>query len=93
VEITIVWIIIALNVIISMMAFKDRELFDKLKFNPYMVTVKKEWWRVFTHAFVHADYLHLGFNMFVLYMFGRNIETVFVNEAVFSQIFPNIEYW
>ena len=24
-----------------------------------------------THAFVHADWLHLAFNMFVLYEFGR----------------------
>lgn len=47
---------------------------DKLKFNPYNVATKKEWWRFITHGFVHADYLHLAFNMIALYSFGRAIQ-------------------
>lgn len=34
----------------------------------------KEWYRVFTHAFVHADYLHLFLNMFSLFLFGKNAD-------------------
>ena len=33
-----------------------------------------EWHRVLTHALVHADWMHLAFNMFVLYEFGQTVE-------------------
>lgn len=38
---------------------------------PYRCYTNKEWHRVVTHAFVHADWMHLAFNMFVLYEFGQ----------------------
>lgn len=38
---------------------------------PYRCHKNNEWHRVVTHAFVHADWMHLAFNMFVLYEFGR----------------------
>ena len=33
-------------------------------------------WQVVTYAFLHGNLLHLGFNMFALYMFGGAIERV-----------------
>lgn len=38
-------------------------------FSPYRVKHHGEWYRAFTHAFIHKDYMHLFFNMFVLYNF------------------------
>ena len=32
-------------------------------------------WQLFTHMFMHADILHLFFNMFALWMFGSAIES------------------
>lgn len=34
------------------------------------------WWQFLTYGFVHSieNIFHLGFNMFVLYVFGRNVE-------------------
>ncbi len=69
--------IIILTVLVSITAFKNRELFDKLKLNPYLIVHKKEYQRVFTHAFLHADWTHLGFNMFTLYFFGGSAEKFF----------------
>lgn len=40
---------------------------------PYAVRHKSEWWRVISHAFVHADWMHLAFNMFVLHEFGQTV--------------------
>ena len=34
-------------------------------------------WQIVTYAFLHGSLLHLGFNMFALYMFGSAIEQVF----------------
>jgi membrane associated rhomboid family serine protease len=33
-----------------------------------------EWWRVGTAAFLHANLLHLGFNMFALWILGSRLE-------------------
>ena len=54
----------------SFKAFKDNSLFNKLLFNAYRIKHFKEWYRFFSHGLVHADMMHLGFNMYVLWMFG-----------------------
>jgi membrane associated rhomboid family serine protease len=53
----------------------------KLRFSPFMVKNKNQTYRFFTHAFVHADWMHLFINMFVLLSFGRIVE------AFFEQVF------
>lgn len=34
-------------------------------------------WQLLTYAFMHGSYLHIGFNMLALYMFGAPVERVF----------------
>ncbi|MGC9398685.1 MAG: rhomboid family intramembrane serine protease [Anaerolineae bacterium] len=34
-------------------------------------------WRLVTSGFMHADVSHLGFNMYALYLFGRQVERYF----------------
>jgi membrane associated rhomboid family serine protease len=67
-------IIIILTAVISLYGFNQPELRQKLCFNAYLVHHRKEWLRILSSGFVHADMAHLGFNMFSLYMFGRQIE-------------------
>ncbi|HNW70875.1 MAG TPA: rhomboid family intramembrane serine protease, partial [Bacteroidales bacterium] len=45
-------------------------MFYRLKFNPYLALHSKQWYRFFSYALVHAGWLHLFINMFVLYSFG-----------------------
>lgn len=71
-----IFIIIA-TVGISMLAFSNQQLMDKLLFSPYKTIHSKEWHRLLTHGFVHADYVHLFINMFVLYSFGSAVESIF----------------
>lgn len=53
-------------------------------FNPWRINSnKREWYTVFTHAFLHADYMHLFFNMFALYSFGVGLE-----RDIFPEFFP-----
>lgn len=72
-----IYIIIA-NVLLSLVCFRNNELLSKMIFNPYMVSQHKQWYRFITSGFVHADFLHLFLNMFVLYRFGPIVENHFV---------------
>jgi membrane associated rhomboid family serine protease len=72
-------VIIILTVIVSIAAFNDRSLKYNLTFSAYSVKHHKRWWLLFTHGFVHGDYMHLFFNMFVLYSFGNLVEDHFIS--------------
>jgi membrane associated rhomboid family serine protease len=69
--------LIASTALISVICFSNRNLFEKLQFNPYRVYHNKEYYRLVTHAFLHANWVHLFINMFVLYQFGRLLEDFF----------------
>ncbi len=70
-------IIIVTTAIISIAAFSNRELMQKLLLSPYQIIHKKEWYRIISHAFVHGDYMHLFVNMIVLLSFGMAVENIF----------------
>ncbi len=67
-------IIIIITCIISIMAFNNKDMFSKLLLNPYSVYHNKEYFRLLTHGFIHADWVHLFVNMLVFYSFGRIVE-------------------
>jgi len=70
----ITYYIIGATVCISLIAMNDNSLKGKMMFNPYMINHKKEWYRFFSSGLIHADWMHLIFNMYSLYMFGTAVE-------------------
>ena len=74
---SITLLLVILNVIISIAAFTDQRLFVALLFEPFVIKARGEWYRFITHAFIHANWPHLLVNMFVLYMFGINVEQLY----------------
>ncbi len=74
-------LIILVTVVLSLSALQNQNLFYRLKFNAYLIHQYKQWPRLFTAGFIHADFLHLFFNMFVLYMFGKYAEQFFISLA------------
>jgi membrane associated rhomboid family serine protease len=70
-------IIIGITILAYLATSNNRELFEKLSFDPYMVAHRGQQYRIFTHAFLHADFGHLAINMFVLYNFGTAVESFF----------------
>jgi len=54
----------------SYMAFNNSEAFDKMKFNAYAIQKHRQWYRFFTYGFIHANWMHLIFNLYVLWAFG-----------------------
>ena len=67
-------ILVAVTCAISYFAFENRQLKDKLLMHPQSVDQLGQFYRFITSGFVHADWAHLGINMYVLYMFGQMVE-------------------
>ncbi|WP_292009367.1 rhomboid family intramembrane serine protease [Chryseobacterium sp.] len=66
---TIVLVIIIATCIISYMGMNNIGLFEKYKFNVAAIESRKEYFRLVSSAFLHADFMHLFFNMLSLYFF------------------------
>lgn len=66
--------LVLLATVTSIAAFGNQALSSQLLFEPFVIKARGQWYRFITHAFIHANWQHLLVNMFVLYMFGRNVE-------------------
>ena len=56
-------ILIIITCIISFITFNNEEIKSNLLFSPYQYVNYKKWWILISHGFIHADFLHLFFNM------------------------------
>jgi len=70
-------VIVAITVLVSWRAFNDRALLERLILWPPAVERRKQYDRLLTHGFIHADWMHLLFNMITLWSFGSAVERVF----------------
>jgi len=75
---TITLIIIIITVLVSIAALTNDKVFNDFIFDPPAVTYDKQWYRFLTCGLIHADFGHLFFNMYALYMFGDNVEDNFI---------------
>ncbi len=76
--------LIVATCITTFYAWNNHDLAARWIMHPYTANKRKEYWRLLTSGFLHAmeqprGYMHLGFNMYVLYGFGRHIEGLFTN--------------
>lgn len=70
------FILIAVTVVVSWLAFERPPLLNRLILWPPAIDRHHQYDRLLTHGFIHADWSHLLFNMITLYFFGRVIEGV-----------------
>lgn len=71
------FIIIIFTVAVSIYVIYNPEYKSRLLHYPYNVNKNKEYYRLISNGFIHADYIHLFFNMFTLYFFGGMVEDLF----------------
>jgi membrane associated rhomboid family serine protease len=76
--ISITLVIIIVTVAVSLLSLNKREYFYRFQYNPYIVKHNNQWYRIFSHALIHGDYMHLFFNMYVLYNFGTIAEEYYI---------------
>lgn len=74
---SITLIIAAVTVLLSWQAFERPRLLDRLLLWPPAIDRQRQYDRLITHGFVHADWQHLLFNMITLFFFGRSVERLF----------------
>ena len=67
-------IIILVTCAISILAFRNEKLISDLILWPPAISRGKQYYRLLSYGFIHADGTHLLFNMITLYFFGRLIE-------------------
>lgn len=84
-SISITLALIIFTSLISFTAFGSQKLIQDLIFYPPAITKKGQWYRFFTCGLIHADWEHLLFNMFSLYMFGEMVEVYYTSEMLFGE--------
>ena len=72
------WILIGVTVLVSWQAFNNRQLMERLTLWPPAIDRHRQYDRLLSHGFIHADWQHLLFNMITLYFFGSLVERWFV---------------
>jgi membrane associated rhomboid family serine protease len=76
-------VILVVSVVLSIYCFGNQDKMHSWMLNPYQVTHRKQYYRILTSGFIHADWMHLLFNMLTFYFFGPKVE------YYFNQIFGN----
>jgi membrane associated rhomboid family serine protease len=72
--------IIIITSIITLAGFKNGKVVDELIFWPPAISKKHQYYRFITCGLIHADYMHLIFNMLTLYFFGTIMEAHYQGE-------------
>lgn len=75
---TVTYVLIAINVVIFGLQFLTG--IDQVARNygmwPVAVAVNGEWFRLLSAAFLHGSFLHIAFNMYVLFALGPALERI-----------------
>lgn len=69
-------IIFIFTIITSVYAFNDSTLYGKFMLHPYSVAKGKKYYTFITSGLIHADVMHLFFNMFTFVAFAFKLESL-----------------
>ncbi|WP_316848411.1 rhomboid family intramembrane serine protease [Pedobacter psychrodurus] len=69
-------VIFVFTIITSLYAFYDHSLYGKFMLHPYSVSKGQNVYTLITSGLVHADWMHLFFNMFTFYAFAFTLESL-----------------
>src|SRR5579859_1131454 len=85
-------IIVFITSLTSFIAFSNLKLMDALIFWPPAVSMRHQYWRFVTCGLIHADFMHLLFNMITLYFFGTALENYYMGELGLQHFYFPILY-
>lgn len=67
-------VLLIANGLITYKGLNDIIFIDKYVFNVDQILVNKDYKRLITSGFLHADWMHFAFNMITLYLFSQSLE-------------------
>ena len=77
-------VVIGLTVYFSYRGFTNPSFLNRYLFYNHAILEDKQYYRLLTSGVLHADWVHLLFNMFSLYSFGSAVEIVFGRDTFLS---------
>ena len=77
IDITVTLIILLITCVVSFIGFSNEKIINDMIFYPPAVSNRNQWYRFITCGLIHADFFHLAFNMYTLYIFGGVVEEAF----------------
>jgi membrane associated rhomboid family serine protease len=86
------YIIIGLTALISWQAWERPGMMHGMIFNGVAVWHHKQYYRLLSSTFLHADWMHLIFNMISLYYMGGYVENAFRHEELFGTQWGGLMY-
>jgi membrane associated rhomboid family serine protease len=72
--------IIIVTCVITLTGFRNGKVVDELIFWPPAINKNHQYYRFISCGLIHADYMHLIFNMLTLYFFGTFMEAHYQGE-------------
>lgn len=70
------------------MAFQNESLMSRLILYPRLMDRPEQYYRLLTSGFIHADWMHLIFNMLALYFFGQFVEVLYGTVGLPAMLYP-----
>jgi membrane associated rhomboid family serine protease len=86
-DIPVTYLIIGFTCLVSIPAFGNEKMINNMVFYPARMKNGKELYRFLTHGVLHADYMHLLFNMLTLYFFGPYVEEGILGKFAFIVLY------
>ena len=76
-SITLTNLIVLITCVVSFLLMQNQKGKSLLIFHPVTIREQGQWYRFISSGLIHADFVHLAINMFVLWSFGTAIENFF----------------
>ncbi|MBO9620969.1 MAG: rhomboid family intramembrane serine protease [Niabella sp.] len=83
-ELNVTLIITIITVAVSVWGFSSVKVIDELIFFGPAISKNHQYYRFITHGLIHADVMHLAFNMLTFYSFGGLLEAFFSSPVIFG---------
>jgi membrane associated rhomboid family serine protease len=77
----------AITLVTSLVAWAQPEVMQRFLLVPQRVVHAREWDRLFSHTLIHADLMHLAFNLFTYYAFAFALEKYFLGHLPFLLLY------
>ncbi|MBC7873794.1 MAG: rhomboid family intramembrane serine protease [Ferruginibacter sp.] len=78
--------ILIITALISFAAFNNEKIKEDMLFYPAEINSRNQYYRFLSYGLIHADFLHLAFNMLALWSFGQYVEKyLFSNPNFFGE--------